>query len=62
MIRIYDRHGVYRETISREEAERREQDRVRSLPDYVLKYLAPMACGSLERAELVRRYKQGETR
>ena len=31
--------------------------RVRTLPDYVLEYFAPMLCGELERRELVRRYK-----
>lgn len=31
---------------------------LRVVPEYILKYIAPMACGEPERAELVRHYKE----
>lgn len=31
---------------------------IKSVPDYVLQYMAPMQCGEKERAELIRRQNE----
>lgn len=46
-------------TRSTSRLDKSEEDRVRAMSDAALRYIAPMLCGSAERAELIRRAWSG---